>query len=119
MSSHQFVIQALVARPPTPRNSLLPSTPSPQASLPPSPDGHGGYGAANNPFFAGSSSAAGTSAEWNVTQILGRGKYIPIFFFARYAILVLRWFEAAVLRERGDRRRSLGLGKERPGKRMG
>lgn len=60
-----------------------------------------------------------TSAEWDVTQILGQGKYIPIFFFARYAILALRWFEAAVLRDRGGRKRSLYMGKERPGKRLG
>ncbi|ORY32496.1 etoposide-induced protein 2.4-domain-containing protein [Naematelia encephala] len=101
-----FVIQALQSRPPTPRSSLLPSTPSPQSSLPPSPSGGESLGL-SNPFFAPLSSTPGNKWEWEPR--------LPLFFFARYALEALGWLEVALGRERGARR----FGTERSGKRAG
>jgi len=109
----QFVIQALLARPPTPRDSLLPSTPSPQSSHPTSPDGPQNLG--YSPLFgAARPSGMAEQKEWRLD-----GRVVPIFFFARHALLVLRWFEVALLRDRGANRRGASYGIERPGKRLG
>ena len=107
LTRKQFVIQALHSRPPTPRSSLLPSTPSPHSSHPSSPSEGGNN--LNNPFFA-STSAVGSS-QWKLEPKL------PIFFFARFALEGLAWLEQAVGRERRPRSRS-SSGKERPGKRL-
>ena len=108
----QFVIQAIQSRPPTPRNSLLPSTPSPSASLPPSPTMEG----FNDPFFNSSTPSKDYSrSKWDLANLEFK---LPIFFFARYALQGLSWLEAAVLRDRGsggDVRRW----QERAGKRLG
>ncbi len=100
----QCVIHALQSRPPTSRSSLLPTTPSPHSSLPSSPK-EGGHNL-NNPFFA----SAGPT-EWKLEPKL------PIFFFARFALVGLAWVEQAVGRDRGAGRRSFAT-KERPGKRL-
>lgn len=120
----QFVVQALLARPPRPSNSYLPSTPSPHSSLPPSPGpGAGGH------FFdstSSNSSAGGglnlSNPFFNPQETLARpGGWrnfvprIPLFVMARYALEGLEWLEAALLRDRGEARRA-GL-KERMGKR--
>jgi etoposide-induced 2.4 mRNA len=109
---NQFVIQAIQSRPPTPRNSLLPSTPSPSASLPPSPT----MESFNDPFFNSSTPSKDYSrSKWDLNSLEFK---LPIFFFARYALQGLSWLEAAVLRDRGsggDVRRW----QERAGKRLG
>lgn len=105
----QFVIQAQLARPPVPRHSLLPSTPSPQSSLPPSPSG---VQSSNNPFLAPPTTSVEDIRAGNF-QIR-----VPIFFFATFALMGLRWLEAAIGRDRGERRGGMGF-KERPGKRLG
>lgn len=120
----QFVVQALLSRPPTPRDSLLPSTPSPHASLPGSPTG-GNELHLSNPFFGnggGVSNVPGSSLGLGGLRInLSNPKArVPVFFFARYVLEGLAWLETAVMRDRGGgpgfAKRTLG--KERPGKRL-
>lgn len=110
----QFVIQAIQSRPPSPKQSLLPSTPSPSASHPSSPTMDGFAG--NDPFFNSSTPSRDFSlSKWDLQNFEFR---LPIFFFARYALDGLSWFEAAFLRDRGggsDVRRW----QERAGKRLG
>jgi etoposide-induced 2.4 mRNA len=103
----QFVIQALLSRPPVPRSSLLPSTPSPHASLPPSPSG--GTINLTDPFFSSASSASDWSSK------AGFQLKVPIFFFAQFALAGLQWLETALGRERSGERRHSHF--ERSGKR--
>jgi len=103
----QFVIQALIARPPVPKSCLLPSTPSPHASYPSSPSGE--QHNLNDPFFSGPSLSS--PSQWRFEP------KVPIFFFAQYAMKGVSWLEAAVLRDRGAMRTGFA-GKERPGKRL-
>lgn len=108
----QFVIQAIQSRPPSPKTSLLPSTPSPSPSIPSSPTL--GPESFNDPFFT-SSTPSRDFAKWDLQKLEFK---LPIFFFARYALEGLSWFEAAFLRDRGggaDVRRW----QERAGKRLG
>ena len=97
----QFVLQALLARPPVPRSSFLPTTPSPHSSLPPSPSEAGQPSLSiANPFFNPSGPSRITFG-------------VPIFVFARYALSALSWVEAAL-----GRHRTAGELRERPGKRL-
>ncbi|WVR07146.1 hypothetical protein IAU60_004187 [Kwoniella sp. DSM 27419] len=139
-----FVLQAIQARPPGARatSSLLPATPSPHASLPPSPTG-GTQLNLNDPFFAPSKSPSSTS--FGSIRIMGRDIPIhfrlrlPIFFFASYALDGVKWLEQAAARDRSGSFSAgaaggplgpygqvaggpgfggvTGLGRERPGKR--
>lgn len=109
-ADHKFVIQAIQSRPPSPKQSLLPSTPSPSGSMPPSPT----MDSFNDPFF-NSSTPSRDFRKWDFQNLEFK---LPIFFFARYALDGLSWFEAAFLRDRGggsDVRRW----QERAGKRLG
>jgi hypothetical protein len=68
----------------------------------------------NDPFF-NSSTPSRDFRKWDLQNLEFR---LPIFFFARYALDGLSWFEAAFLRDRGggsDVRRW----QERAGKRLG
>jgi etoposide-induced 2.4 mRNA len=106
----QFVIQALQSRPPNPKSSLLPSTPSPHTSAPPSPM-TSTIDLASDPFF-NSSTPSRSVSRWKAVQ---RPK-LPIFFFARYALDGLRWLEAALLRDRKGS--SVRRWEERAGRRL-
>ncbi|WVF71591.1 hypothetical protein IAT40_006399 [Kwoniella sp. CBS 6097] len=140
-----FVLQAIQSRPPTSSSttlgggsgSLLPTTPSPHSSLPPSPIG-GGELNLNDPFFSFQSTQAPVPSTLSTLfKIPGTSVRIPvkvpIFWLASYALVGVKWLELASAR---DRKRlasngngigmGLGLkgvnvgsfvGKERPGKR--
>ncbi|WWC70333.1 uncharacterized protein I206_104283 [Kwoniella pini CBS 10737] len=97
-----FVLQAIQAKPPTPNtisssSILLPSTPSPQASLPSSPIG--GDISLNDSFFSNIN-----TNKSKQSKIRGGNKgfelKLPIFWIAKYAIQGLKWFEDAAGRDR-------------------
>ncbi|WWC61742.1 uncharacterized protein I303_104327 [Kwoniella dejecticola CBS 10117] len=100
-----FVLQAIRAKPPTPSSAtsssiLLPSTPSPHASLPSSPIG--GELSLNDSFFA---SADTSKSQARSSRIRGSSDRrfevkLPIFWIAKYAIQGLKWFEDAAGRDR-------------------
>ncbi|WVQ80629.1 hypothetical protein IAT38_002734 [Cryptococcus sp. DSM 104549] len=112
-----FVIQALQSRPPSRQSSLLPSTPSPRASLPPSPIGGSSELNLNDPFFSSAGSKRGSSvSNWSAQDWSNWEPRLPIFWIARYALDGLKWLEDAVGRDRTGS--GGGFGRERAGKRL-
>ncbi|WVQ99299.1 hypothetical protein IAU59_006431 [Kwoniella sp. CBS 9459] len=117
-----FVLQAIQSRPPSPSatilgggggggngtSSLLPTTPSPHASLPPSPIA--GDLNLNDPFFSFQSQSQSTlstsTSNSNTTFLRVPGARIrvpmklPIFWLARYALIGVKWLELASARDR-------------------
>ncbi|OCF36736.1 hypothetical protein I316_01332 [Kwoniella heveanensis BCC8398] len=151
-----FVLQAIQSRPPSSSaatlgsggtGSLLPTTPSPHASLPPSPVA--GDLNSNDPFLSFQSNPAAShsyssasdfsASSWKIPGTTVHVRIplplkLPIFWLASYALIGVKWLEIASARDRTRLARdsngagSLGLGlrginvksfvgKERPGKR--
>ncbi|KAK6910213.1 hypothetical protein I203_104245 [Kwoniella mangroviensis CBS 8507] len=109
-----FVLQAIQAKPPSPSSSssssvLLPSTPSPHASLPPSPIS--GEMSLNDPFFANHGVLKSTSSlRSGKRRGAGFELKLPIFWLASYALEGVRWLEIAVGRDRSGERMINGNG---------
>ncbi|ORX36757.1 etoposide-induced protein 2.4-domain-containing protein [Kockovaella imperatae] len=97
-----FVLQALLARPPVPRSSLLPTTPSPHSSLPASPS-------EQHPSMTPNASSLSASRP-----TFG----VPIFFFAKFALAALSYVEAAIGRHRTGFSGAGSSLRERSGKRV-
>ncbi|WVW83790.1 hypothetical protein I302_105811 [Kwoniella bestiolae CBS 10118] len=107
-----FVLQAIQAKPPSPSSSssnssvLLPSTPSPHASLPPSPIS--GEMSLNDPFFANQPNPS--SSHSTLRRRKGIEFRLPIFWLASYALEGVKWLEIAVARDRSGERTVNGNG---------
>ena len=117
----QMVIQALLARPPIPNDSLLPGTPSPHTSAPPSPD------SAMHPALISPSLTSPVdslrSASWFQNTSGGRQGTVrvPMFVMARQAITGLHWLQDAIMRDRTVGRSGGGMQisqRDRTGKRQ-
>ncbi|WWC89435.1 uncharacterized protein L201_004359 [Kwoniella dendrophila CBS 6074] len=95
-----FVLQAIQSKPPASTSSssvFIPSTPSPQASLPSSPIG--GEMSLNDSFFANTSKPPSGLSRNKKFELK-----LPIFWLASYALQGLKWLEEAASRDRSESR---------------